>query len=646
MGILRRGIANFFLSGATNLTTENRRRIVLLNGILLLGFLAFTAAALSALISRRNIVLALVDGTSALIAIGLFIWLRLGHQVRIVGVVVTFLNLVVFSFLLITGGDATTGPLWLYIFPLFSFFLVGGRSAISFNVTLILMAGLVLLVPGIAQVAYDSAFKGRFLGSLIVLSCITYLFEYSRKDAQDKMLVAQKETDDIFHAIREGLFLLTRRGEDFFIGSKFSGVVEKMLAAPNLAETEFISVLKTRFPGIDEYGVSKYLALLYNTDLDEAMLVDLNPLKLVEGQGTLSFSFYRVIEPKSKTVASVMCSVEDKTEEIKLQRELAAREESDAQQTGLLLQILHTNPKLLADFLETAGGYEKEINELLSEAKNVDVNLLSEAFRKVHTIKGDARALGLELVGSRAHTVEEKIAALQKQDSVTGADLLPLVLELGTLRQAFDTLRELTSLIRAHRGQETVTSETPLKDTLYNLVRQLKITSGKEVQLDTALFDENRLPMRMSRKIQEILIQMIRNSFAHGIEEVTERLRTGKNATARISLIFKETPEVIAIRYSDDGLGLDAEKIKSRAVEKGIATAEEAATWDERRVYSLIFQRGLSTAATVTDDAGRGVGMDIIQENVRQLGGRIKLRTKPGKGVEFVFEFNAEQKEG
>ena len=641
---MRNLVANFFLSGATKLSTEDRRRVILINGILLLGFFSLSLAALSAA-SARNLPLALMDGAFVFIDVALLIWLRLSHRVRAVGIALTLLILLLFLFLLVTGGDKNTGPLWFYLFPLFSFFLVGGRSAIALNIFLLAATAVVLFVPGAARTQYDGAFKGRFLGSLFVLSGITYIFEYSRKDAETKMLAAQKETDDIFHAIREGLFLLTERGGGFFIGSKFSGVVEKMIAADHIAGKEFIPLLKESFPNINEDGLAQYLALLYKEDLDEAMLADLNPLKTVEGERILSFSFYRVAGMKSGKIESVMCSIENKTEEVTLQRELAARGESDAKQTALLLQILHTNPKLLDDFLETAGAYEKEIHSLLSGATDVDSELLDTAFRKVHTIKGDARALGLDAVGERAHVVEEKIAELKTRPSVTGADLLPLVVDLGALRQIFETVHELTSLIRAHRGKENSVSETPLKDTLYNLVRRLKLTSGKEVQLDTALFDESRLPLRMTRLAQEIFIQMIRNSFAHGIEDTTERLRAGKKATGLISLGLKETDGVLKLSYSDDGAGLDAAKLRAKAVAEGIVTAEEIAGWQDNRVYALIFRKGLSTAESVGQDAGRGVGMDIIQENVRQLKGRTKLRTKPGKGVEFVFEFETENRQ-
>ena len=276
----------------------------------------------------------------------------------------------------------------------------------------------------------------------------------------------------------------------------------------------------------------------------------------------------------------------------------------------------------------------------LAPSTILNVNVPSE------TEVGDHRCV-ITRMGKRVYSdvVEEKIAELKTRPSVTGADLLPLVVELGALRQIFETVHELTSLIRAHRGKENSVSETPLKDTLYNLVRRLKLTSGKEVQLDTALFDESRLPLRMTRLAQEIFIQMIRNSFAHGIEDTTERLRAGKKATGLISLGLKETDGVLKLRYSDDGAGLDAAKLRAKAVAEGIVTAEEIAGWQDNRVYALIFRKGLSTAESVGQDAGRGVGMDIIQENVRQLKGRTKLRTKPGKGVEFVFEFETENRQ-
>jgi len=642
---MRRLIANYFTSGALNLTIENRRRIILLNGILVVGFIALVAASLSAWFLRQNPALAAVDAVFALIDIGLITSLRLSKKIRLIGFLLTLMILALYFFLLVTGGDKNTGPLWFYLYPLFSFFLVGGRTAISLNVGLILVSGVLLFIPDLLLTTYDPAFRGRFLGSLAALTGITYIFERSRRDAEGRMLAAQKETDDIFHSIQEGLFLLNNVRGFYVIGSKYSAIVGKMLGVENPAGADFMRLLKQLNSKFDQGSTEKYLMLLFDAKFDETMLHSLNPLTEFEGERILAFSFHRITEENQKThekaIASIMVSIEDRTEAVKLARELKTREEKDSAQTTLILQILHASPHLLANFLEASIAYENEINERLKSGEHIDSEFMDEAYRKIHSIKGDARALGIEYVGARAHDAEDEISELRKMENPRGTDFLRLVMALAELKTAFENVQEMQKLIREHQKGAPQTSQTPIKDTLYNLVRQLTASTGKTVQLFTQSFDEATVPKSIVRPLQEILIQLVRNSFIHGIEDESEREGLGKKPGGSIRISAVTENERLSVRYGDDGRGLDVDKIKAHAIKAKLATASEIAGWSENRIYALIFARGLSTSVAITEDAGRGVGMDIVHENIRKLGGRIKLKTKMGRGTEFIFEFGS-----
>lgn len=646
--MLGRLTLNFFTSGAKSTATEDRRRLILLNAILGAGFLALSAASASAYFSRRNIPLAITDAVFAAFAVALLVFLRTHLRIRMVGVISCVLIFVLFNYLIVTGGDHNTGPLWAYLFPLFSFFLVGGKTAIWLNGAMFLAAAIPLLVPTFALAKYELAFAGRFLGSFAVLSSITYAFEYSRVDAQNKMNAAQKETNDIFNSLREGLFLVLKEGERYVVGTRFSPVTTGFLEELNLAGRDFIDILAHVKPDIDRHTTLQYLELYFSADLDETMLTELNPLKLVEGRLGLAFEFHRVHKQDFKTgatlgVESLMCAITDKTDELRLQRELAAQEHKQSQQMRLLLEILHANPALLGEFVASAMEYENEIAQALQNETGDRVALVNEIYRKVHSIKGDARALGLEYIGEIAHGIEDKLAALRKLPTIEGKDMYAVTIAFGGLHSHLGELKELLARIKSHAAISETTTQTPLTDQIYAVARQLNKSTEKNVAIDTTHFDEAAIPIELARRAREILTQLIRNSFAHGIEATSERAAQGKSAKGKITIATKVAAGVATLSYADDGRGLDADAIKRKAIAAGVVAESDAALLPQPKIFALIFKPGFSTTERADGDSGRGMGMDIVHNHVRAVGGRIRLATKIHNGVSFSFDFPLEK---
>ena len=147
---------------------------------------------------------------------------------------------------------------------------------------------------------------------------------------------------------------------------------------------------------------------------------------------------------------------------------------------------------------------------------------------------------------------------------------------------------------------------------------------------------EGELDKTILEQIGDPLVHVIRNSVDHGFEMPEERLAQGKDRCGQLTLrAFHETGSV-AIEVTDDGKGLDAAALKRKAVDKGLLSPEAAAAMTSEAAFQLVFLPGLSTAAKVTDVSGRGVGMDVVRSNVRNLQGTIEIRSKQGAGTTLI----------
>lgn len=168
------------------------------------------------------------------------------------------------------------------------------------------------------------------------------------------------------------------------------------------------------------------------------------------------------------------------------------------------------------------------------------------------------------------------------------------------------------------------------------LVRDLSRKSGKEVDL-VMEGEETELDKSVVEAIGDPLVHLIRNSVDHGIEPEDVRVAAGKSPKGRVTLRAFHKGNSVAIEIEDDGKGIDPEKMREVAIRKGIITAEEAAQLDDREAVELIFAPGFSSADKITDISGRGVGMDVVRTNIKNLKGSVSTNTELGKGTRFTL---------
>ena len=171
-----------------------------------------------------------------------------------------------------------------------------------------------------------------------------------------------------------------------------------------------------------------------------------------------------------------------------------------------------------------------------------------------------------------------------------------------------------------------------VRDIARNLDKNIELhVSGEETELDKTVIDT----------IGDPLTHIIRNAADHGIESKAERAEKGKSAVGRIDLTAYTRGSNVVIEVKDDGKGLDAKKLKRRAVEKGLLTESAVAVMDEEAAFKIILVAGFSTIDKVTDLSGRGVGMDVVRNAVEALRGAIHIQSEIGKGTSFRIELPA-----
>ena len=169
------------------------------------------------------------------------------------------------------------------------------------------------------------------------------------------------------------------------------------------------------------------------------------------------------------------------------------------------------------------------------------------------------------------------------------------------------------------------------------MIRDISNDTGKQIELLIS-GSETSADKKIIEEIKSPLIHIIRNSIDHGIETPDERVAQGKSPVGKIHLHAKNLENKIVIEITDDGRGIDLEKIKQRAIDKKLITPKECSYLTDEQVMNMIFWSGFSTGDTVTEISGRGVGLDIVQTKIAQLNGKVKVFSLVGRGTKISIE--------
>ena len=304
---------------------------------------------------------------------------------------------------------------------------------------------------------------------------------------------------------------------------------------------------------------------------------------------------------------------------------------------SLLMAVLDRMRSILA-IIATAGtepdGDDAELIAHLEAMAACQKKRMSVSASAPATTAPDSVPLTIRVPVDRL----EALTALTNELVLTRNQLLQLDRERGenSLTAPLARLSQITSEL-----QEGVlkTRKQPIEEIwakLPRLVRDLAVELGKRIEL-VRIGGSIELDRHVLEQVRDPLIHMVRNSADHGIEPAAERRACGKSEIGRITLRAQQENGHIRIEIEDDGRGLSNARIHTRAVATGIATEVELATMSERQVHQLIFHPGFSTATAITAVSGRGVGMDVVQTNIEQIGGTIDFVSVQDRGTRFTL---------
>jgi HPt (histidine-containing phosphotransfer) domain-containing protein/PAS domain-containing protein len=507
--------------------------------------------------------------------------------------------------------------------------------------------------------------------TLALGAALTYFVVARRREA-GLLADAQRQTDDILRTVKDGLFLLDTKHR---IGAAHSASLTRLFKREQLGGMTFEDLLKPLVPEKTLQTALKFVEVLWSERTKENLVKSINPLQEVEvsfdnGAGThetrwLEFDFHRV--RRDGRLASLLVSVNDVTQRVQLARELADSREKAQSQLDTLLGVLHLDPQQLRSFLDDSDAATKMINAILREPAREETAFrrkLDSIFRQIHAIKGESAALGLGTVEARAHEFEDALKELRERSTLSGGDFLPLVVKLDDLLTHLASIRDLVSRLQtlnlapepparglapsaAPAGLDDDDAAEPapaavalpddaLTQTLAQLVERVARDRGKRARLEAVGLGV--VPADYRRAVKDIAVQAVRNAVVHGIEAPDLRERGGKPAAGVVKIEFRsEGPQGYRLVIEDDGGGLSARRIRETAVRRGLVTSEEAARLEQKQLMALLFRPGFSTQEQTDENAGRGVGMNVVAELVKELKGRIAVATGEGRYTRFTI---------
>jgi two-component system chemotaxis sensor kinase CheA len=485
---------------------------------------------------------------------------------------------------------------------------------------------------------------------LALLNFVFILFKVLRRlhAADAAAHAATAENRKILASVREGLFLIT---PDFQLASQISLSAHQLLGCTLRPGDDFFALLSTLVQGKLLQDAQDYVELLFAPHVQESLAQDLNPLSEIKatvpnryGQPalrTLAFRFNRV--SAGPTVLHLLVTVQDVSERSLLQEQLHTERQRAHKELDLLLTACHTDPTLLSQFAARAHTGLLDINSLLSTAAQGPAALrqaMEQSVRRIHAIKGDAGALGLDMYAQLAHNLES--ALLQVQSDSSGDCLLALPLPLEELLLKTAAFQRLAQVQRKTPATSTdPASGQALEKSLARLVHDIAHAQGKNAIPEIEMACHGGLGSETADIVREMASQLVHNAVVHGIEPPDIRLAMGKAAAGRIEVQLHRSPLEWILHVRDDGRGMHAEAIRRKLLEMGWYTQPQLDSFGDRQVLEHIFKPGFSTAEATTVLAGRGLGLDVVQAHVRRLGGHLTLLSTPGQFTEFTIRFEA-----
>ena len=455
---------------------------------------------------------------------------------------------------------------------------------------------------------------------------------------------AKKETTEIMDTVTTGLFLVDK---NLTIGSQYSKQLETLIGQKGVGGKNLLDVLASFINTSDLNTANDFIGQLYNARTKERLIASLNPLirqkvNIDEKERFLDFNFRRVYH--GKDIARVLVNVEDVTDAVLLEQKMEQEREQNDVQLEMLSTILQADRDSLNDFIANTNRHIQSINTVLKSQGEDKVSLQEKVdaiYREVHSMKGESSALKLSGFTNMAENFETNLNRLKQMPKLSGENFLGLAVQLEELIRLNHTIEDLLAKIGSNapivlKGSEAAPTPRSNNSRYAMFVADIAKRNHKEAAF-TYSGVESTGSDTVDGVIGEIAIQLLRNAVVHGIETPDVRNKRGKLPVGHVHMSLKDQGDKFLLTFEDDGNGIDYDAIAQKAVNMGKYTIDEVAKLDKRSLVALLFSPGFSTAGNSNEDAGRGVGLDIIKDRVVSLKGTVNVASRPQGYTRFSF---------
>ncbi|MCL1927904.1 MAG: ATP-binding protein [Treponema sp.] len=478
--------------------------------------------------------------------------------------------------------------------------------------------------------------SGGTLGFVILIQDITETISLIQNiQAQRDEIAAMRDN------LKEGLFLMDR---EYKIQPSYSKAMEDVLSTRQLQGKSFTALLKKSFSAKELGIIGDYFTMIMDKSIDAEMLEDMNPLAeftYISTETNFSKTLRCLFAPVDQGGGEifVMGTIQDISAETLLKKQLAEEEARQQNEMRNLFEVMQVDQDVFADFIEDTDDEFGRINALLKNKKIKNRELLIKLYQLVHAVKSNAVIVGLSAYGEKLHELETIIKKLrEKETEIQFDEILHITVELEKLQKEKEKLEDILKRIRDFNSSaknENKKEEDVFIDALKQICKRVAADENKKAALTVETFDKKTLIHDQKRAIKEILTQLVRNAVYHGIETPEERLALGKSEEGKITLNVKTENGRVRIILADDGNGLNFDAIAQKALALGLLKNPEADKTNKQLLSNLIFSTGFSTSEKEDLHGGRGIGLNLVRDSLKEIQGTIQLNSKKGHGLTF-----------